>query len=207
MRVIFIGVIAAYTVAMSSTAMISGHDAEAVLASTANAWGLAILSAIFTWHMMRALNNELFAVVVPDPNLASARNIAINATEDKTNVDPTLLASLEQLMSVDRVYREENLTVGALAQKLSIPEHALRKLINQHLGHRNFTAFLNGYRLREAKAALLDPEKAHLPILTIALSTGFQSIGPFNRAFKAETGVTPTDFRRMTAESLGRENT
>jgi AraC-like DNA-binding protein len=32
--------------------------------------------------------------------------------------------------------------------------------------------------------------------LTIALDAGFQSLGPFNRAFKAHTGMTPTDFRR-----------
>jgi AraC-like DNA-binding protein len=35
-----------------------------------------------------------------------------------------------------------------------------------------------------------------VPILTIALDAGFQSIGPFNRAFKAETGMTPSEFRR-----------
>ena len=28
------------------------------------------------------------------------------------------------------------------------------------------------------------------------MDAGFQSIGPFNRAFKAETGLTPTEFRR-----------
>jgi AraC-like DNA-binding protein len=35
-----------------------------------------------------------------------------------------------------------------------------------------------------------------VPVLTIALDAGFQSIGPFNRAFKADTGLTPTEFRR-----------
>ena len=35
-----------------------------------------------------------------------------------------------------------------------------------------------------------------LPVLSIALESGFQSIGPFNRAFKAATGLTPTEFRR-----------
>jgi AraC-like DNA-binding protein len=28
------------------------------------------------------------------------------------------------------------------------------------------------------------------------MDAGFQSIGPFNRAFKADTGLTPTEFRR-----------
>jgi AraC-like DNA-binding protein len=33
-------------------------------------------------------------------------------------------------------------------------------------------------------------------VLTIALDVGFGSIGPFNRAFKAGTGLTPTEFRQ-----------
>ncbi len=29
------------------------------------------------------------------------------------------------------------------------------------------------------------------------MDAGFQSLGPFNRAFKAVTGVTPTEYRRL----------
>jgi hypothetical protein len=36
-----------------------------------------------------------------------------------------------------------------------------------------------------------------LCLLIIAMDTGFQSIGPFNRAFKAATNLTPTEFRRL----------
>jgi AraC-like DNA-binding protein len=38
-----------------------------------------------------------------------------------------------------------------------------------------------------------------VPILTIALDAGFGSIGPFNRAFKAHTGLTPSEYRRARA--------
>jgi AraC-like DNA-binding protein len=43
---------------------------------------------------------------------------------------------------------------------------------------------------------LSDPSQRDVAVLTIAMDAGFQSIGPFNRAFKAETGLTPTEFRR-----------
>jgi AraC-like DNA-binding protein len=107
-----------------------------------------------------------------------------------------LLARLEQLMEQDRIYREEAFGVVALAARLGIPEYRLRRLINQRLGHRNFTSFVNGYRLAEAAAALADPGQAPVPVLTIALDAGFQSIGPFNRAFKARFGTTPSEYRR-----------
>jgi AraC-like DNA-binding protein len=74
-------------------------------------------------------------------------------------------------------------------------------LINAQLGHRNFSAFVNGYRLAEAEAALADPGQAEIPILTIALDAGFGSIGPFNRAFKAHTGLTPTEYRRTRVDA------
>lgn len=109
-------------------------------------------------------------------------------------------AALDRLMREDRIYREEALTIGALALKLKLPEHRLRQLINQRLGYRSFSAFLNEARLAETKAALADPAQASVPISTIALDAGFGSLGPFNRAFKVETGVTPSEFR---AQQLG----
>jgi AraC-like DNA-binding protein len=100
--------------------------------------------------------------------------------------------ALEQAMSQGRLYRKEGLSLADLAQTLSIGEASLRELINQRLGFRNFNDFLHHHRLREATERLSTED---LPILTIALECGYGSIGPFNRAFKQRTGVTPTEFR------------
>ena len=51
-------------------------------------------------------------------------------------------------------------------------------------------------------AALADPTQAEVPVITIAMDAGFQSLGPFNRAFKATTGVTPTEYRRLNASPV-----
>jgi AraC-like DNA-binding protein len=110
--------------------------------------------------------------------------------------DTALLAQLTRLMEQERCYRQDGFSIATLAGRMAIPEYRLRRLINQQLGHRNFTAFVNGYRLAEAEAALADPAQDEVPILTIALDAGFQSIGPFNRAFKTRTGLTPSEFRR-----------
>lgn len=109
--------------------------------------------------------------------------------------DAETIGVLDQMMRVERAYREDGLTIAALALRLKLPEHRLRKLINQHLGHRNFSAYLNNWRIEEAKAALADPAQREVPISTIALDAGFASLGPFNRAFKADTGQTPSEFR------------
>jgi AraC-like DNA-binding protein len=113
------------------------------------------------------------------------------------DVNPNQIANLERAMTVDRIYRQDGLTIAQLAERLGLPEYRLRRLINQALGYRNFNSFLNFYRIADAKAALADPTQAEVPVLTIALDAGFSSLGPFNRAFKAETGMTPSEFRRV----------
>jgi AraC-like DNA-binding protein len=117
--------------------------------------------------------------------------------------DSRLAAALDGLMHEDRHYRDEGLSVSALALKLKLPEHRLRRLINKQLGHRNFNAFVNRWRLAEAKAALADPAQSATPISTIALDAGFGSLGPFNRAFRADTGLTPTEYRAHPARESG----
>ncbi|MEI9987800.1 MAG: helix-turn-helix domain-containing protein, partial [Aliidongia sp.] len=119
--------------------------------------------------------------------------------------DTATLAALDDLMEKQRCYREEGLTIAALAARLDLPEYRLRRLINQGLQYRNFSEFLNRYRLADVTAALSDPTQDEVPILTIALDAGFGSIGPFNRAFKAHTGRTPTEFRRdRTSGTMGK---
>lgn len=117
-----------------------------------------------------------------------------------TDPDAIILTRLETLMTQEGVWRQTGLTIGELASKLGMPEYRLRRLLNQKLGFRNFTAFLNGYRLTAAAQRLADPAQARVPVLTVALDLGWGSIGAFNRAFRSHFGMTPTDYRR--AKSL-----
>jgi AraC-like DNA-binding protein len=127
---------------------------------------------------------------------APAQAVA-ETTPPSDPAEERLAQALQHLMEVERAYRAEDMSLSSLADRLAVPEYRLRRLINQRLGYRNFNAFINGFRLDAARAALLDPARRDLPVLTLALDAGFQSIGPFNRAFKAATGLTPTEFRKV----------
>jgi AraC-like DNA-binding protein len=126
--------------------------------------------------------------------LVASTTEPVNPDFDRAEV--RLEQDLQRLMGTEHFYRTEGLTLDLLARQLKVPEYRLRRHINQRLGHRNFNAYINGLRLVEAQAALADPAQRHLPVLTIALTAGFGSIGPFNRAFKAATSLTPTEFRQ-----------
>jgi AraC-like DNA-binding protein len=150
----------------------------------------------------------LLALAAMEPDLfgQSQRSVAKPASDILPSLQgehARLAAALDRLMQEDRPYRDEGLSVSSIALKLKLPEHRLRRLINQQLGHRNFNAFVNQWRLAEAKAALADPAQSGTPISTIALDAGFGSLGPFNRAFKADTGLTPTEYRTRAARQGG----
>jgi AraC-like DNA-binding protein len=168
------------------------------LLSLADAVGLCMLVSLSGWNLFREVSPESArSLPTPGKALGEARFAAADGADRPTAIDAALLRRLEYLMSVERAYRREGLTIGSLSAELGVPEYRLRQLINEGLGHRNFNASLNRYRIEEAKAALADPGQKDVPVLTIAMDTGFQSIGPFNRAFKAATDLTPTEFRRL----------
>jgi AraC-like DNA-binding protein len=119
-------------------------------------------------------------------------------------VDPGFdryLCALTQALEKEKVYLTPGLSIRDLAKRLAMPEYRLRALINRRLGYRNFNALLHEYRLRDACERLADPAKAHLPILTIALDVGYQSIAPFNQAFRDAMGCTPSAYRQQHAKA------
>jgi AraC-like DNA-binding protein len=169
--------------------------AAAEVATTVNSAVLAGVVAAICYAMMRVDGADLFPTA---PEVAPAVFVAAQSAAEDAN-DQKLIDALMRLMGDERIYRHDNITIGTLATKLGIPEYRLRRLINRRLGYRNFNVFLNNHRIEEAKAALSDPSQAEVPVITIAMDAGFQSLGPFNRAFKAITGVTPTEYRRLNA--------
>ncbi|MEM0930385.1 MAG: helix-turn-helix domain-containing protein [Pseudomonadota bacterium] len=149
--------------------------------------GLAVVGALIFTSPRSAL---LTAPTIPEPSLE-------RPAQQTAEPEEQLLASLDHEMVANQAWREEGLTVGGLADRLGVPEHRLRPVINQKLGYRNFAAFINSHRLEEVKRRLVDPEHAKETIASIAYECGFGSLGPFGRAFKAETSMTPTAFRNQ----------
>jgi AraC-like DNA-binding protein len=177
--------------------LMSGREV-ADAANTANAALLAGIVAAICYSMMRVNAPDLFTAAPATAAVADVRGASM-AAQESSAADQRLVDALMRLMADERIYRHDNITIGTLATKLAVPEYRLRRLINQRLGYRNFNVFLNNHRIEEAKAALADPSQAEVPVITIAMDAGFQSLGPFNRAFKATTGVTPTEYRRLNA--------
>lgn len=149
---------------------------------------IVVITLLFCAAMFGMRQADLFGPV------ASGRTVPA-----KPAIDDALADKLRSHMTRELAWRDEGLSIAALAAQLGEQEYRLRRVINGQLGHRNFAAFLNGYRIAEIKAALADPAQRDVPIITIALDAGFGSLGPFNRAFREAEGMTPSEFRARAA--------
>jgi AraC-like DNA-binding protein len=162
-----------------------GSRADGLL-STANDVGLFLLVGSISMMILRV-----------EPDLVRA------AKRPEPADPPTILEKkLERLIEEEQIYKTEGLTIGALAERLGEHEYKVRQLINARLGFRNFGAFLNHYRVREARKVLADPAQKQLGVAEVAYRFGYSSLGPFNRAFKEIAGQTPTEYRKAALEHV-----
>jgi AraC-like DNA-binding protein len=136
----------------------------------------------------------------PSNDAAAPRLLTDSPATEMPTVSEAVVArqatAILEAMEREKLYRQQGLSIGKLADHLRLPEHRVRSLINGHLQFRNYTAFLNHFRLAEVAHRLRDPGQAHLPILSIALDVGYASIAPFNRAFRDAFGQTPSEYRQ-----------
>ena len=119
---------------------------------------------------------------------------------EKSNLAPEraeiYLNRLVQVMETEKLYREGDLTVQKLAERLSMPPNHLSQIINERVGQ-NFTDFVNSYRVKEVQEMMVDPAKKHYSLLAIAEEVGFKSKSAFNAVFKKHANMTPSEFRKI----------
>ena len=127
------------------------------------------------------------------PFLKKFRRKYKSSTLDPEKADRSL-KKLSYVLEVEKVFKDEDLSLQSLAEKLSISPRELSRLINERLDV-NYANFINRYRIEEAKNLLFAGGNDH-SILEIAYEVGFNSKAVFNRAFKKFTGMTPSEFRK-----------
>ncbi len=85
------------------------------------------------------------------------------------------------------------LNLNILAEQVGITNKKLSSFLNQHL-NTTFYDFINSKRIDAVKEKLLTEDLQQYSIMGIAFDCGFKSKSSFNRIFKKETGVSPTQY-------------
>jgi AraC-like DNA-binding protein len=101
---------------------------------------------------------------------------------------------LIDLMELEKMFADEDLSLKRLAYELSMTPHQLSQFLNEKLNS-NFNTFVNRYRVDEAKKMLIEePDRS---ILSVCHGVGFNSKSVFYKAFMQSTGMTPFKFRKQ----------
>jgi AraC-like DNA-binding protein len=108
-----------------------------------------------------------------------------------------LIEKLNQLMAEKKIYRNSNLTLSELSKEINISVHQLSQLLNDNMG-KNFTAFINEYRINEACTIMVSENK--LTLEGIGYEVGFNSKSTFFATFKKLKGTTPAIFLQNEAK-------
>jgi len=123
-----------------------------------------------------------------------------NSTLDPQKAEESLKKLLD-LLDVQKLYKDETLSLNTLSRKLAIAPRYLSQITNELL-NKNFRDLINNYRIEDAKEMLLKPGKNDRSILEIAFEVGFNSKEVFNRCFKKYTGMTPSEFKKTNKETM-----
>jgi AraC-like DNA-binding protein len=107
-------------------------------------------------------------------------------------------AALDGLIETEKVHLDCGIDLPALAARLSIPAHRLSQVINRSYGM-GFRELIAKRRVDAAKDLLVSPGARERKILDICHRSGFGTLSAFNAAFKRETGLAPSEFRKRSA--------
>jgi AraC-like DNA-binding protein len=91
------------------------------------------------------------------------------------------------------------LSVAEVAQRQRVTPRYVHKLFeNEGL---TFSSFVLGQRLARARRMLSDPRLADRNISAIAFAVGFGDLSYFNRTFRRQYGVTPSEIKQLSASA------
>lgn len=97
------------------------------------------------------------------------------------------------LMEQEELYKNSDLSLNNLANELGIHPNYLSQIINENK-NQSFYDYVNSFRVEEFKRLIAIPKNQQFTIMTIAYDCGFNSKSSFNRYFKENTGLTPSQF-------------
>lgn len=121
----------------------------------------------------------------------------INEKYAKSGLDKDMATeiytNLNRMMEDSSSYKDENLTLVELSQRLEVHPNHLSQVINE-MEDKNFYNYINSLRIKAFIKLASIPENKKYTMISLAYDSGFSTKSTFNKHFKLHTGKTPTEF-------------
>jgi AraC-like DNA-binding protein len=127
-------------------------------------------------------------------------NISWNGASGFTLIEPPvgseLFVRVSELFRRERCYLNPGLRLEQICVRLEITPAALLKVLKKQ-GFRNFSHFVNHYRVKEAKRMMASEAYDIYTLEAIAEMAGFGTRQAFYNAFEQLSGMKPAYYRRL----------
>jgi AraC-like DNA-binding protein/ABC-type proline/glycine betaine transport system permease subunit len=104
-----------------------------------------------------------------------------------------LKTQLKHLMEVDKIYLQNDISLAIVSERLGTTRHNTSQVINEHFGL-NFFELINKYRIEAAREILKKDKKKNFNIIDVAYEVGFNNKVTFNKSFRRQLSVTPSQY-------------
>ena len=131
------------------------------------------------------------------PNLFSSGFTRPKHKYVKSGLTPSFSLELKQqllqLLEVEKIYRQNDISLAKVSEKLGTTRHNTSQVINEHFGL-NFFELINSYRIQEAQEILKNDRNRKRNIIDVAYEVGFNNKVTFNKSFRKQLSLTPSQF-------------
>ncbi|MCE7994740.1 MAG: helix-turn-helix domain-containing protein [Roseivirga sp.] len=158
------------------------------LISEPASWVLFVMAELFfatgiTWFLVQ---------VIAQPKILRSESLSERLPNTLVSY---IEEKLQESMTAEKRYRDPDLSLPGLAEHIQVPPIDLTRYLNRVV-HKNFNQFITEHRIEESRELLATRSSKEMNVEEIMHEAGFSSKSVFNTAFKATTGMTPSQYRK-----------
>lgn len=154
-------------------------------------YGIIFIIIILLIYIFSFLQKDIYSEKLPMEDIETSKS------DEKQHIrfsDRRLIEKLKVLIEEERIYTQPDLSAETLASIMEISRKKLYLFLKEYYNS-IFSDYINGCRIEYAEKLMKDKECRHLTILEISEMSGFNSVGTFNKFFKAKYHTTPAKYR------------
>lgn len=140
------------------------------------------------------------AVFLPDTKPADEKN-SDNVLKSPTEKERLFGEKVKEFTEGEKIYLRNEIRMSQMAEMLSVSPQYLSFVLNSVI-EMSFYDFINSYRINEVCSRIESGDIKEQTILSLALESGFNSKATFNRIFKKQKGMNPSEYIKKASQVI-----